>query len=123
MMRAWKKTKEKWEQFRIETALHAGEVQSLMVNLALIGSLRPVDGAGLVIFVGSRYQALLISLLGLAGLLPRVNVVLVREVSELLRIMRERVEQRRFSVIASRLFVRYYQHLVDARRSGSLLIV
>jgi len=118
-----KKAREKWIQFRIESALRAGETQSLIVNLALIRRLQSAQAAGLVVFVETLRDALLIRFLGLCSLIPRAQVVVVREVSEALEIVQDQAEKRRVSVMASRLFLKYYQHLVEARRSGSLVIV
>jgi hypothetical protein len=118
-----RKAREKWIQFRIESALRAGETQSLIVNLALIRTLQSTQAAGLVVFVETLRDALLIRFLGLFSLIPRVQVVVIHEVSEALKIVRDQTERRCVSVMASRLFIKYYQHLVEARRSGSLVIV
>jgi hypothetical protein len=42
---------------------------------------------------------------------------------QILKIVREQMGRRGLSVIASRLFLKYYQQLVEARKSGGLVVV
>jgi hypothetical protein len=121
--RAWKKAKQKSTQFRIESALRAGQLQSLVVNLALIGRVYPEDAAPLVVLVESTREAMLLRFLGTVGLIPRGCVVVARDTDQIARIVREQNEHRGLSVVAWRLFLKYYQHLVDARNSGSVIII
>jgi hypothetical protein len=121
--RAWKKAKQKSTQFRIESALRAGQLQSLVVNLALIGRVYPADAALLVVLVESMREALLLRFLGTVGLIPRSCVVIARDAEQIARIVRDQFERRGLSVVAWRLFLKYYQHLVDARNSGSVIII
>jgi hypothetical protein len=110
-------------QFRIESALRAGETQNLVVNLALIGRMNSTEAGRLVVFVETFRDALLIRILSFISVIPRGDVIVVRDRSEILKIVREQTGRHGLSVIASRLFLKYYQHLIEARKSGSLVIV
>jgi hypothetical protein len=123
MSRTLKKAQEKWIQFRIESALRAGETQNLVVNLALIGRMNSTEAGRLVVFVETFRDALLIRILSFISVIPRGDVIVVRDRSEILKIVREQTGRHGLSVIASRLFLKYYQHLIEARKSGSLVIV
>jgi hypothetical protein len=123
MGRALKKAKQKWSQFRIESALRAGETQSLIVNLALIGRIESGEAGRLVVFVENFRDALLIRLLSFVSVVPRGDVIVVREMGEMLGIVREQTGRHGLSVIASRLFLKHYQHLIEARNSGNLVII
>ncbi len=123
MNRALKKARQKWIEFRIESALRAGETQNLIVNLALIGRTNSAEGGRMVVLVENFRDALLIRLLSLVSVIPRGDVIVVREMSEILRVVGEQMGRRGLSVIASRLFLKHYQHLIEARKSGGLVII
>jgi hypothetical protein len=123
MTRAWKTAQDRWSRFRMESALRAGETQSLVVNLALIGRMNPAEEGRLVVLVETFRDALLIRFLSFISMVPRGDVIVVREMGQILKIVREQMGRRGLSVIASRLFLKYYQQLVEARKSGGLVVV
>jgi hypothetical protein len=119
----WRKALEKWRQFRIEVRLRATETLSLVVNLAMISAGKPDEAVSFTVFVDSAKDAWLIRTLRGIRLLPASEVVVVSGVADLLDGIRQRSESRRLSVVASRLFLKHYQRLAEARRRGLLVIV
>jgi hypothetical protein len=123
MDQTFRKAQDRWTRFRMESALRAGETQNLVVNLALIGWMNSTETGRLVVFVETFRDALLIRLLSFFGVIARADIVVVRQMGEILGIVREQMGRRGLSVIGSRLFLKYYQHLIEARKSGNLVII
>jgi ABC-type taurine transport system substrate-binding protein len=97
--------------------------QLLIVNLAIIGKLRPVGLAPITVIVDSWREATLLKLLWIMHLLPRHKILVVRRASDLNVSMRSDLGAESLLIATSRAFTKHYQLLADLRHQRRLVVL
>lgn len=122
-MRLWNRITTRWSQFRDEVAGLIRGFQLLIVNLALIGKLRPVGLDPITVIVDSWREATILRLLWITQLLPRHKILVVRRACDLDLSMQSNFGSESLLIATSRAFTKHYQLLADLRRQRRLVVL
>lgn len=122
-MRLSKRISRRWIQFCAEVTDLISGFQILLVNLDLIGRLRPALPKSITVIVDSRREATILRLLSILRLLPRHNILVVLGAHDLDLLMRLNCGIESLLIVTSRVFIKHYQLLARLRTQRRLLVV
>lgn len=122
-MRLWNRIATRWSQFRDEVVGLIRGFQLLIVNLALIGKLRPVGLDPITVIVDSWREATILRLLWITQLLPRHRILVVRRTSDLDLSTQSNFGSESLLIVTSRAFTKHYQLLADLRHQRRLVVL
>lgn len=122
-MRLWKRIATRWSQFRDEVVGLIRGFQLLIVNLALIGKLRPVGLDPITVIVDSWCEATILRLLWITQLLPRHKILVVRTACDLHLPTQSNFGGESLLIVTSRAFTKHYQLLADLRHQRRLVVL
>ena len=122
-MRLWTRMATRWFQFRGEVVGLIRGVQQLIVNLSLIGKLRPAGVNPITVIVDSWREATILRLLWIMQLLPRHKILVVRRACDLNSSMQSHFENESPLIVTSRVFTQHYQLLADWRHQRRLVVL
>ena len=122
-MRLWKRIATRWSQFRDEVEGLVRGFQLLIVNLALMGKLRPVGVDPITVIVDSWREATILRLLWIARVLPRYRVLVVRRASDLSLSTASNFGGESLLIATSRAFTKHYQLLANLRHQRRLVVL
>lgn len=122
-MRLWNRIATRWSQFRNEVVGLIRGFQLLIVNLALIGKLRPVGLDPITVIVDSWREATILRLLWSTQLLPRHKILVVRRTSDLDLSTQSNFGSESLLIVTSRAFTKHYQLLADLRHQRRLVVL
>lgn len=119
----WKRISTRWFQFRDEVVGLIRGFQLLIVNLALIGKLRPVGLEPITVIVDSWREATILRLLWITQLLPRHKILVVRRARDLDLSTRSNFGGESLLIVTSRAFTKHYQLLASLRHQRRLVVL
>lgn len=122
-MRLRKRIATRWLQFRDEVVGLIRGFQLLIVNLALIGKLRPVGLDPITVIVDSWREATILRLLWITQLLPRHKILVVRRACDLNLSTQSNFGSESLLIVTSRAFTKHYQLLADLRHQRRLVVL
>ena len=122
-MRLRKRIATRWLQFRDEVAGLIRGFQLLIVNLALIGKLRPVGQDPITVIVDSWREATILRLLWITQLLPRHKILVVRRTCDLNLSAQSNFGSESLLIVTSRAFAKNYQLLAGLRHQQRLVVL
>jgi hypothetical protein len=122
-MRFWKRIATRWSQFRDEVAILIRGGQLLIVNLALIGKLRPVGLDPITVIVDSWREASILRFLWIMQLLPRHKILVVRRAGDLYLSTQSNFGSESLLIVTSRAFTKHYQSLAHLRQKRRLVVL
>lgn len=122
-MRLWRRITARWFQFRDEVVGLIRGFQLLIVNLALIGKLRPVGLDPITVVVDSWREATILKLLWITQLLPRHKILVVRRACDLHMPMQSDFGGESLLIVTSRAFTKYYPLLARLRHQRRLVVL
>ena len=122
-MRLWKRIITRWFQFRDEVVGLIEGLQLLIVNLALIGKLRPIAAGAITVLVDSRREATILSLFWITQLLPRHKILVIHRSSDLRLPMQSNFIGESLLIITARVYAKHYQSLASVRHERQLLVL
>ena len=123
VMRLWKLIPTRWFQFRDEVVGIIRGFQLLIVNLALIGKLRPVGSEPITVIVDSWREATILRLLWVTQLLPRHKILVVRHACDLHMLMQSNFGGESLLIVTSRAYIKYYQFLASLRHQQRMFVL
>lgn len=113
----------RWSQFRDEVAGLIWGLQLLIVNLALIGKLRPVGLDPITVIVDSWREVTILRLLWITQLMPRHKILVVRRSSDLDLSTQSNFGSEPLLIVTSRVFIKNYQLLAYLRHQRQLIVL
>jgi len=122
-MRLWKRIAMRWFQFRDEVGGLIRGFQVLIVNLALIGKLRPVGLEPITVIVDSWREATILRLLWITQLLPRHKILVVRRACDLHLPIQSNFGGESLLIVTSRAFTKHYHLLASLRHQRRLVVL
>ena len=122
-MPLWKRIATRWFQFRGEVVGLIWGFQQLIVNLYLIGKLRPAGVNPIIVIVDSWREATLLRLLWIIQLLPRHKILVVHRACDLNSSMQSNFGNESLLIVTSRVFTKHYQLLADLRNQRRMVVL
>jgi hypothetical protein len=122
-MRLWKRIATRWFQFRDEVVGLIWGFQILIVNLSLIGKLRPAGVNPITVIVDSWREATILRLLCFTQLLPRHKILVVLRSRDLNLSMQSNFGNDTLLIVTSRAFTKHYQLLADLRHQRRMIVL
>lgn len=122
-MRLRKRIATRWLQFRDDVVGLIRGFQLLIVNLALIGKLRPAGLDPITVIVDSWREATILRLLWITQLLPRHKILVVRRACDLHLPMQSDFRGESLLIVTSRAFTKHYQLLASLRHQRRLVVL
>lgn len=122
-MRLRKRIATRWFQFRDEVVGLIRGFQLLIVNLALIGKLRPDGLEPITVIVDSWREATILRLLWITQLLPRHKILVVRRACDLNLPTQSNFGGESLLIVTSRAFTKNYPLLASLRHQQRLVVL
>jgi len=113
----------RWSQFRDEVVGLIRGFQLLIVNLALIGNLRPAGLEPITVIVDSLREAAILRLLWIVRLLPCHKILVVRRTCDLSLSMQSDFGSESLLIVTSRAFSKHYPLLAELRHQRRLVVL
>jgi hypothetical protein len=122
-MHLWNRIATRWSQYYDETTGFVRGFQLLIVNLALIGKVKPVKTGTITVIVDSWHEAVILWLLWIAKVLPRYQLMVVRCARDLNLSAESDFRGELVLIATSRAFTKHYQLLADLRHQRRLIVL
>ena len=114
----WRGLSSKWGQYQVETAIFLSGLLGLLVNLVCMSRLQV---AGVIVLVDSRQEAAVLWFFGLVAMIPRCQVHVIQQSSELCKLV-ENIASGELVVTTSRVCIKYYQVIAVLRRRARVIV-
>jgi len=95
----------------------------LIVNLRYMGRFLPSGDNQIIVLVDSPREAAILRLLRLAGMIPRLQVSVIRQSNELQAFAENSATREVLSVATSQLYSKHYQVMTGLRRRLRLIVL
>ena len=122
-MHLWKRIATRWFQFRGEVVGLIRGLQLLIVNLALIGKIRPIGSDPITVIVDSWREATVLRLLWITQLLPKHKILVMRRACDLHMAMQSNFGGESILIVTSRAFTKHYQLMSSLRHQRRLVVL